>query len=306
MKPFLRLLCVSALASQFLVLATPLIAQTSARPAITGIAFARFYTTDPAGAQKFYGDTLGFERKQVDGMWLYPVNNVQWIEVLTTPPPQPNVRLDAVAFTTRDAAGLQRYLQAHGVKPELPLADGQFAVRDPEGNLVVFVQSGSEKPVASAAISPNATSTRIIHVGFMVHDRDKEDAFWQAILGFRPYWHGGRNPAATDWVALQVPNGSDWIEYMLNPAPNPTLSQSGMSDHFSLGVTHMQDAVAALARNHCEGANCSKTQMGLDGKVQLNLFDPDKTRVEFMEFVPSQQPCCSLFTGAHPTAIEDK
>jgi catechol 2,3-dioxygenase-like lactoylglutathione lyase family enzyme len=299
MKPFLRLLCVFALAS-------PLVAQPPTRPAITGIAFARFYTTDPAGAQKFYGDTLGFERKQVDGKWLYPVNNAQWIEVLTTPAPQPNVRMDALAFTTRDAAQLVRYLQAHGIKPELPLANGQFAVRDPEGNLVLFVQTGSVKPVASAAISPNASSTRIIHVGFMVHDRDEEDAFWQTILGFRPYWHGGRNPAVTDWVALQVPNGSDWIEYMLNPAPTPNLSQSGMSDHFSLGVTHMQDAVAALARNHCEGSNCSKTQMGLDGKVQLNLFDPDKTRVEFMEFVPTQQPCCSPFTGAHPTAIEDK
>ena len=214
--------------------------------------------------------------------------------------------MDAAAFTTRNAAGLQSYLQAHGVKPELPLANGQFAVRDPEGNLVVFVQSGSQKPVASAAISPNASSTRIIHVGFMAHDRDKEDAFWQTILGFRPYWHGGRTDTVTDWVALQVPNGSDWIEYMLNPAPTPNLSQSGMSDHFSLGVTHMQDAVAALARNHCEGANCSKTQMGLDGKVQLNLFDPDKTRVEFMEFIPTQPPCCSPFTGAHPTAIEDK
>src|SRR5579859_5334745 len=88
------------------VLTSPLLAQKSARPAITGIAFARFYTTDPAGAQKFYGDTLGFERKQVDGVWLYPVNRAQWIEVLTTPPPQPNVRMDAVAFTTRDAAKL--------------------------------------------------------------------------------------------------------------------------------------------------------------------------------------------------------
>ena len=134
MKPFIGLLCVFALASPLLVIATPLLAQPT-RPAITGIAFARFYTTDPAGAQKFYGDTLGFERKQVDGMWLYPVNNAQWIEVLTTPPPQPNVRLDAVAFTTRDAAGLQRYLQAHGIKPDILLANGQFAVRDPEGNL---------------------------------------------------------------------------------------------------------------------------------------------------------------------------
>jgi catechol 2,3-dioxygenase-like lactoylglutathione lyase family enzyme len=288
------------------VLASPLLAQQPARPAITGIAFFRDYTTDPAAAQKFYGDTLGFERKQVDGKWLYPVNSAQWIEVLTTPAPQPNVRLAAVAFTTRDAAKLERYLEAHNVKPEIPLAHGQFGVRDPEGNLVIFVQAGAVKPVATAAVPSTASSTRIIHAGFMVHDRDKEDVFWKGILGFRPYWHGGPNDADTYWVALQAPEGSDWIEYMLNPAPTPTLRQSGMSDHFSLGVTHMQDAVSALARNHCEGANCSKTQMGRDGKVQLNLFDPDQTRVEFMEFKPSQEPCCSPFTAAHPTAAEPK
>ena len=59
MKPFFRLLCLLALALPLFDFVTPLFAQLPARPAITGIAFARFYTTDPAGAQKFYGDTLG-------------------------------------------------------------------------------------------------------------------------------------------------------------------------------------------------------------------------------------------------------
>jgi catechol 2,3-dioxygenase-like lactoylglutathione lyase family enzyme len=288
-----------------LAASTPLLAQQPTRPAITGIAFARFYTTHPEAAQKFYGDTLGFQRKDDGGIWVYPVNHSQWIEVLNATP-RSNVRLAAVAFTTRDAAQLQSYLEAHGVKTEIALAGGQFAVRDPESNLIFFVQSGSEeeKIVAKAPASPNATSARIIHVGFMVDDREKENAFWQAILGFRPYWHGGHTDNVTDWVALQVPDGSDWIEYMLNPAAEPTLSQAGMSDHFSLGVAHMPDAVAALARNHCEGPNCNKTQIGRDGKAQLNLFDPDQTRVEFMEFTPTQEPCCSPFTGKHPTADE--
>ena len=35
-------------------------AQPSHRPAIAGIAFARFYTTKVAGAEHFYGSTLGF------------------------------------------------------------------------------------------------------------------------------------------------------------------------------------------------------------------------------------------------------
>jgi len=284
----------------------PLWAQSAQRPAITGIAFARFYTTDPPGAQEFYGDTLGFKRLEANGMSTYPVNRSQWIEISTSPPPKPDVRMAAVAFTTRSAAGLERYLAAHGVKAELPLKAGEFGVRDPEGNLVIFVQRGSNKLVAHAPPSPDATSRRIIHVGFIVQDAAKEDAFWRDLLGFRPYWHGGKTDTRTDYQSIQVPDGTDWLEYMLNGPPNPPLQQAGVMDHFSLGVAHMADAVAALEKNKCKGANCTKTQIGRDGKVQLNLFDPDHTRVEYMEFTPTREPCCSPFVGKHPGPEEEK
>jgi catechol 2,3-dioxygenase-like lactoylglutathione lyase family enzyme len=291
-----------------LVIATaPLGAQTAKRPAITGVAFARFYTTDAAGAQKFYGDTLGFKRLQANDVWTYPVNGSQWVEILTSPPPpQPNIRIAAVAFTTRNAAGLQRYLAAHGVKPEVPLKNGEFGVRDPEGNLVIFVQSGSNKLVANAPPSPTATSNRIIHVGFIVRDAAKEDAFWRDILGFHPYWHGGMTEQRTDWQSIQVPDGTDWLEYMLNLPPTPSLKQAGVMDHFSLGVTHMADAIAALQKNGCEGSNCTNSKVGRDGKVQLNLYDPDLTRVEFMEFAATKEPCCSPLLGKQPGPEEDK
>jgi catechol 2,3-dioxygenase-like lactoylglutathione lyase family enzyme len=202
----------------------PLGAQAVKRPAITGIAFARFYTTDSAGAQKFYGDTLGYKRLESNGVWIYPVNSSQWIEILTSPPPpKPDVRMAAVGFTTRDAASLERYLAAHGITAELPLKAGEFGVRDPEGNLVIFVQAGSNKSVAKAPVSPNAVSRRMIHAGFIVRDAAKEDAFWRDLLGFRPYWHGGRTEDRVDWQSAQVPDGTDWVEYMLNASPPPTL-----------------------------------------------------------------------------------
>ena len=277
-------------------------AQEMKRPAITGIAFARFYTTDEAGSERFYGQTLGYTRQAAGDTSIYPVNRSQWVEVVARTPPKENIRIAAVGFTTEDAAGLERYLAAHGVTAEMPLREGRFSVRDPEGNLVFFVQRGVEKRVAAAAPSPTASSTRMIHVGFIVRDRAKEDTFWLATLGFRPYWFGGQTDARTDYVSMQVPDGTDWLEYMLNVDAVPSLGQAGGSDHISLGVTHMDDAVAALARNRCEGANCAKTQLGRDGKVQLNLFDPDRTRVEFMEFAPRQEPCCSPYMAKHPSA----
>jgi catechol 2,3-dioxygenase-like lactoylglutathione lyase family enzyme len=285
----------------------PLGAQAVKRPAITGIAFARFYTTDPAGAEKFYGDTLGYKRLESNGVWIYPVNSSQWIEILTSPPPpKPDVRMAAVGFTTRDAAALERYLAAHGITAELPLKAGEFGVRDPEGNLVIFVQAGSNKSVAKAPISPNAASRRMIHAGFIVRDAAKEDVFWRDLLGFRPYWHGGRTEDRVDWQSAQVPDGTDWVEYMLNASPAPTLKQAGVMDHVSLGVAHMTDAIAQLQKNKCDGTACTESKVGRDGKVQLNLYDPDLTRVEFMEFTPAQEPCCSPFTGKNPGPEEDK
>ena len=202
-------------------------AQQPTRPPITGVAFARFYTTDPAAAQKFYGSTLGFERKEADDMWLYPVNHSQWIEVLTTPaPPHPNVRMAAVGFTTEDAAKLERYLEGHNIKPEVPLKNGQFGVRDPEGNLVIFVQRNSEKLVATALAAPSAASTRIIHVGFVVTDRAKEDAFWQQILGFKPYWHGGpKTMASTTGSASRFPTAPTGSNTCSTPAPIPVFTR---------------------------------------------------------------------------------
>ena len=110
--------------------------QRTNRPAITGVAFARFYTTDLPAAQHFYGSTLGFDGRESAGKWVYPVNHSQWLEIVPATPPHANIRMAAVGFTTRDAPALQKYLIAKGVAIEQPLKDGEFAVRDPEDNLV--------------------------------------------------------------------------------------------------------------------------------------------------------------------------
>ena len=49
----------------------------------------------------------------------------------------------------------------------------------------------------------------------MIHSKDASDKFYRDILGFRPYWFGGAKPDRIDWVSQQVPDGRDWLEYML-------------------------------------------------------------------------------------------
>jgi catechol 2,3-dioxygenase-like lactoylglutathione lyase family enzyme len=294
--------------SLFLCAATLASAQAPPRPAITGVAFMRLYASDAAATHHFYTDTLGLERKELKDKWIYPVNHAQWIEILPTAPPKPNERMAAVAFTTASAAGLAKYLEAHNITLAEPLHDGQFAVRDPEGNLVIFVDHKASDPAAKIAAAaphaPKAISDRIIHVGFIASNREKEDAFWHGILGFKPYWFGGGKPDSPSYVSQQVPDGTDWLEYMLSAKPDSDLKTHGVMDHFSLGVASMPATVQALATNGCSAPSCSASKLGVDGKVQLNLYDPDQTRAEVMEFSPSGPVCCSPFTGPHPSEAE--
>jgi catechol 2,3-dioxygenase-like lactoylglutathione lyase family enzyme len=281
----------------------PLAAQET-RPAITGVAFARFYASDAAASQHFYSDVLGLQKITVGKAAVYPVNDQQWLETVPLPDAGLKSRMEAVGFTTRDAAGLQRYMKSKGVTIEKPLHDGMFAVRDPEGNQVWFVQTGANKRVAQMKPTSRAVSQRVIHVGYVVKDEAKETAFYQELLGFHPYWHGGRNNARS-WVSLQVPDGTDWIEFMLNIPEDATLKTIGVNDHVSLGTAEMAQVEAALKANGCSSAaECGKSQVGLDGKVQNNLYDPDLSRIEMMEFTPRETPCCSPILGKPPTAVE--
>jgi catechol 2,3-dioxygenase-like lactoylglutathione lyase family enzyme len=293
------------------------------RPAITGIAFVRVYVANPARSQHFYGKVLGYDRRYQDGLIWYPVNDSQWIEVAKVPAPAPPAKVAAIGFTTRDLPALKRYFEAKSVVVISPKI-GQLMVHDPEGRQVIFVRQSDPSKDPSRPyiktlgdrttrpatrpnkISPRAGSHRIIHTGFTVKNRDAEDKFYKDLLGFKPYWFGGRTEGQLDYVSLQVPEGTDWVEYMLGTSADATAKQLGGSNHISLGVARIETAVAALKANGCVGPDCSNTHIGRNGTMQLNVFDPDLTRTEYMEFDPRQTPCCSPFTGPHPTEQESR
>lgn len=277
-------------------------APTQARPAITGLAFVRVYSADPTASRSFYSGILGYDHTGTTGLGRYTVNEAQWIEVVSMPTPAPKGKVAAFGFTTRDIAALERYLKAQNAPIIQPLHAGHFAIHDPEGRLVEFIQ---QSPQISSP-STKAGSHRIIHTGFTVQNRAAADTFYKDLLGFKPYWFGGRKEGQLDYVSMQVPDGTDWVEYMLNPTPDMDAHQLGSANHMSLGVAHIDTAIAALKTNGCTGTDCTNTHIGRNGTMQLNVFDPDLTRVEYMEFDPRQTPCCSPFTGPHPTEQESR
>jgi len=274
------------------------------RPRITGIDHVSFYTTAPDDVQKLYAQTLGLASAPAieSGETVRYMADKQWIGYSPAPDPKATDRMDHVAFTTDNIIALRRYLTERGLKASKIEGKSDhslsFMTNDPEGHKIEFVERGKGDAPAPPA---SAVSHRIIHVGFLVHKPDAEDHFYREILGFRPYWHGGMKENVTDWVSIQVPDGTDWLEYMQNQPEHPDLRLTGVMNHFSLGVPDMPKAQALLESHGWKTHGDEHAQMGRDGKRQLNVFDPDLTRIELMEFAPAEKPCCSDFTGPHPT-----
>ncbi|MGA3347956.1 MAG: VOC family protein [Candidatus Sulfotelmatobacter sp.] len=294
----LSTLCVCALAASAQT-------KTPKRPHILGIDHVSFYTTQPDGVKTLYSGTLGLASAnplEPGGLVRYLVGK-QWVGYSAAPDPNATDRMDHVAFTTDNIIALRKYLIAKGVKA--PAIEGRanhslsFMVADPEGHRIEFVERSKTQKTPPPPDS--AVSHRMIHAGFLVYNRDAEDHFYREILGFRPYWHGGMQDDKTDWVSLQVPDGTDWLEYMLNLPEHPDLQRTGVMNHISLGVVDMVKAQALIESHGWKVHGGEHPQMGRDGKRQLNVFDPDFSRIELMEFKPAEKPCCSDFTGPHPS-----
>lgn len=274
------------------------------RPAITGIAYVRVYANDVSASSRFY-----IERLQLPGVPCvdenadcrrYEVGKDQFVQVVKANSGQTN-GMEVVAFRTSDAESLRTYLAAQKIKVPGAVkkhADGskEFELTDPEGHRIAFFQPGK------AGGKQGAISHRMIHIGFVVKDRSVMDGFYKSILGFRPYWFGGWQEDHPVWVSSQVPDGTDWMEYMLDVKSDADHHLLGVMNHFSLGIGDINDAAAGLAKSGWKPTDQEHTQVGRDGKRQLNVWDPDDVRIEFMEFKPAQKPCCSDFTAQHPSA----
>ena len=285
---------------------------TGGRPEITGISHVTFYADDMAKSKHFYTSVLGWDAVPDPGAKggsqageRFYANHLQYVELVTPPRAAMDDRLDLVAFATTDAEGLRRELAAKGVVVPTAVtvgADGSrsFLVHDPEGNTVGFTQAGPHGPAAPANAGARL-STHIIHAGYVVRDRAALDHFYKDELGFHLYWQGGAKTGNVDWVMMQVPDGTDWIEYMLNLGDHPSRSSMGSANHIAPGVASVPALQARLEKRGWQATPGVNPQvMGVDGKWQLDLHDPDGTRVEFMEFLPAGKVCCSAYTGRQP------
>jgi catechol 2,3-dioxygenase-like lactoylglutathione lyase family enzyme len=278
------------------------------RPAVTGISHVAVFADDIQKSQQFYAGTLGWDQVPAgaanSGVRFY-ANHAQYVELLSPASPGLANHWDSVSFATTDAEAMRKYLASQGVAvPDRVTveADGSrsFVAHDPEGNKVGFTQQG-KRGAAEPASAAQSLSSHIIHAGYVVRDRMVMDHFYKDLLGFHLYWQGGNPPERVNWVMMQVPNGTDWIEYMLTTPVNASAGQLGTANHFSPGVVSIAELQKKLEERGWKfAAGKNPWTLGVDGKMQIGLRDPDDTRVEFMEFAPVKAPCCSPYTGTQP------
>ena len=275
------------------------VAQEVKRPRITGISHVAFNVSDLSKAIAFWHDFLGYDEaydlKKPDGsvrIAFIKLNDRQHVELFNEPPRVPHNMLSHLCFTVDDIEQMRAYLGSKGIavpaKAEKTRAgDYAFEIKDPDGTLVEFVQmlpTGMEAKAAGKFLPDTRIAERIYHVGFLVGDSQKALDFYGGILGFVETWRGGGDPKVLSWINMKVPDGDDYIEFMLYGAL-PDVSTWGGRNHVSLVVPDAAKAVEILEARPAfkEYGKPLKIATGVNQKRQVNLFDPDGTRVELME-----------------------
>jgi lactoylglutathione lyase len=281
----------------------PIRAQDSAapRPRIVAVSQVALYVHDIAVSRKFYHDFLGYDESYTltrpDGSLraaLIKINDRQSIELI--PENAPNTdRLNHIALETDNAEGMRLYLKSRGFKvPDhvtmSEINSANFWVNDPDGHPVEFQQYLPDSWVARDAgnhLPDTRIATEMSHAGVMVRHLDAAMKFYGDVLGCTEQWRGSGSGKVLSWVCMRVPDGTDWVEFMLYSLP-PPLAKIGVNHHLCLIVPDVAKAGAILsARPLPPGAQLSaKILVGTDRKRQIHVFDPDGTRIEIMEPAP--------------------
>jgi catechol 2,3-dioxygenase-like lactoylglutathione lyase family enzyme len=186
-----------------------------------------------------------------------------------------------------------------------------FNVKDPDGHIVEIVEYQADswtarekgKFMANTRISDHA-----MHVGVLVGDLDKSMKFYGDILAFKEFWRGSSSPQILSWVNMKVPDGDDYLELMLyDKIPEP--GARGTKNHICLVVPDAEKALIELKKRAASGLYTPRegqpmeVKVGVNRKRQINLFDPDGTRVEVMEphTIDGKPAPNSTAPAPHPT-----
>jgi lactoylglutathione lyase len=280
---------------------TPAGAQNAApkRPRITGISHVAYFVSDLPKAISFWHDFLGYDQyfelkkpgTDTVRIAFIKISDRQHVELFNEPATAPPSMMSHLCFTVDNVEQMRAYLRSQGVQVpagndgKTKAGDYAFEIKDPDGTIIEFVQTlpdGVEAQAAGKFMPPTRISDKIYHVGFIVGNTQKAMDFYSHVLGFTETWRGTPNPTQLSWINMKVPDGDDYVEFMLY---RDRPKDYGGSNHVALAVPSIPKATAEL-QSRAASAHYTRElapKVGVNQKRQLNLFDPDGTRVELME-----------------------
>ena len=268
------------------------------RPHITGVSHIALFVHDMGKARAFYKDFLGFaepfsttnKNGTLHVVWI-KINDQQTVELF----PEKAVgsdRLNHIALETDDAQAMRDFLASRGVKVPEKVGKGRignlnFNVTDSDGHTVEIVQYAPEGWTLREKgnfLPDTRISTHMTHVGVLVGDLEPALRFYRDILGGKETWRGARDPKQLSWVNVKLPNTDDYVEFMLY-AELPAPDKRGKQHHLCLVVPDIEKTKAVLEERAKRAGYTRPLEVatGINRKRQLNLWDPDGTRVELME-----------------------
>ncbi len=272
------------------------------RPKVLGVAHLAVYVKDLPKTRQFYEDFLGFGEpftlpmKEGGGTRIVfvKVNDRQYFELFNEKD-RGEGQLNHIAFYVDSADRMYSYLKARGVEIQADkgsVTKGQtgnknFNVKDPDGHIVEIVEYQPDSWTARETgkfMPATHISDQIMHVGVLAGDLDKSMKFYDGILGFQEFWRGSSSPKMLSWVNMRVPEGQDYLELMLyDKIPEP--DARGGKNHASLMIPDADKAAVELKKRAARIGYAREIaiQTGVNRKRQINLYDPDGTRIELME-----------------------
>ena len=294
------------LLTAYCIAASLLAQEAPKRPKILGVAHMAIYVKDLAKTRQFYEDFLGFAepftlpKKSGDGVRIafVKINDSQYFEIFNEAD-RGEGQLNHISIYTDSADGMYAYLKSRGVaipSDRGSVGKGQtgnknFNVKDPDGHIVEIVEYQPDSWTSREAgkfMPGTRISDHMMHLGVLAGDLDKSMEFYSGILGFKEFWRGSSSPKMLSWVNIRPAEGEDYLELMLyNKLPDP--GSRGTKNHASLMVPDAEEALVELKKRAAKGlytppeGKPMEIQVGVNRKRQINLYDPDGTRIELME-----------------------
>jgi catechol 2,3-dioxygenase-like lactoylglutathione lyase family enzyme len=248
----------------------------------------------------------GLPQDQVSSVF-FKVNNRQYI-VVTPESSAAELRWAGYAVETDDAEAMRLYLKSLGYSvpakvARTPTHDLAFQISDPDGDSIQVMQYTPESLSVQAfgkELSDERLSHRMLHTGFTI-SKPETVKFYLEGFGVREFWRADPTmkapgaapstrpdgPLLANLSNLKLPESDDYIEWSLSRTRPDSAPAAGRgSGHIALATLDtMAKTLAAIDARPAfkDYDRRHEAHVGVNHKWQGNFFDPDGTRVEFME-----------------------